>query len=208
VAVSDEYNFNPQIAKAYFETEELAAVTLDEYNVSYVMTISSDASVLWQSEQSGRLYTRGYINYGLYLLGKEIPYLLVVRLTYPDGKLKYFREVHAVTDNATGLVTRIYEVTPESNVRHPYDPAKRTTLSLVLSNDGEPARLAWVPYTIVHQGSGNLILVDSLVVDLDSDSAATVIVDYLTTPQPQVVRRECRTRGELRCCLQRARSLW
>ncbi|MHA1740634.1 MAG: hypothetical protein ACTSVD_00930 [Candidatus Thorarchaeota archaeon] len=82
-SASDEYNFNPAVAKAFYETEETARITLSEAGVTYVMvtSTSTDATVIWQPDGSGSLYTRGYLNFRQNLPGSSIPYLLVVRLT-------------------------------------------------------------------------------------------------------------------------------
>jgi len=185
-SASDEYNFNPAVAKAFYETEETARITLSEAGVTYVMVTSTDATVIWQPEGSGSLYTRGYLNFRQNLPGSSIPYLLVVRLTYPDGKLKYFHQIHTEVDPATGETVRIYKLSEIPDLEDLQPAGHRITLSLIVRNQGPSTAKIWIPLTIVDRSQQALVIADSVVATVPPMAARAISIQYPVFPRPSL----------------------
>lgn len=179
-SVSDEYNYGAHIAKAFYETEELAAVTLSEHNVSYVMVSTDDLRIQTDAAGHCRMSIRGYIQYDQEFEDPEIPLLTMFRLTYPGNRLRYFEEIDR--REHLGTTVRVYRVKNEllGSAKRPH-PRNRTTLSIVIRNPADSAVRAWVPLVVVLP-TGELRIVDSLAVDLGAGKTVSLAYDYRIPP--------------------------
>jgi len=179
-SVSDEYNYGAHIAKAFYETEELAAVTLSEYNVSYIMVSTDDLRIQTDASGHSKMSIRGYIQYDQEFEDQEIPLLTMFRLTYPRDRPRYFEEIDR--REHLGTTVRLYRVKNEllGSAKRPH-PSNRTTLSIVIRNPADSAFRAWVPLVIV-QPTGAVRMVDSLTVDLDAGKTVSLAYDYHIPP--------------------------
>jgi len=180
-SVSDEYEPRPEIAKAFFETEELAARTLAEYNVSYVMVTSDDLRVGSSPDGTLSVNVGGYITYQGHLSQPEIPLVLVFRLTYPDGNLRYFEELYVSRHG--GTTVRIYRLRRDLlEVAERPEARRRTTLSMILRNPNGEELNAHIPLAIT-DSSGTLVALDSVDVTLGANETRSLAIDYALRPR-------------------------
>jgi hypothetical protein len=178
LSVSDEYSPRPGIAKAFFETEELAALNLAEDNVTYVMVVDTDLRL---GPNQSTIATKGYVVYEYEMRSNEIPFLTVFRLTYPDKGLKHFRECISLTDR--GTTARIFEVDQSSlEARDRPSIAKRITASMILRNPNNKRIEAWIPLQILKH-DGSLYGLDSISLEMPPNSMISVGIDYQLTPR-------------------------
>jgi len=175
-SVSNEFEYRPEIAKAFFQIEKLAAITLKEWNVTYVMVSSDDLQMSWNQFGMPMISSRGYITFKQEMRDVEIPFLLFFRLTYPD-KLTYFQEIHNSTWDNT--VVRIFRIREEvlGEIERP-NMSNRVTVSTIVRNLNDVNIRLHLPIFITDEG-GFLRGVDSMNLDLGPRETLTFAKDYI-----------------------------